>query len=344
MIFHIIRKVDKDRYTPIVMLPRRGPACEELGRLGVRYEIWPGHDFELGSKMAGYVLAAIKAATFFRRNRIDLIHMNHACLGWRPAELLAARLAGVPVVEHVHITAHPNYPFFHTARGLIAVSDFVARSIKHPPVPVDVIHNAVDPDRLRGSEIRHSLNITADQIVIGFYGQMRKIKGVEMFIELAHRIPDPRARFLMAGAIRPDQEGAYSSDDLSRLLATDPRISFLGYVENIKDIYASTDIVVMPSQWDEPFGLVLIEAGVNEKPVVATRVGGIPEVIVDNVNGFLVEKEDIDTLVARVNLLIQDGALRRRMGVKGRQIVDERFTTRPVRQVEALYNRLLAPV
>lgn len=342
MIFHIIRKVDRERYTPVVMLPRRGPACDDLDLLNVRYEIWPGHDFELGRKIGSYMLAAARATSFFRRNKIDLIHMNYSCLGWRPAELLAARLLRVPVVEHIHITAHSRYPFFRTAKGLIAVSEFVARTIKGASVPVEVIHNAVDLERLRGTEMRNQLGISHDQVVVGFYGQMRKIKGVEMFVELARRIPNPRVRFLMAGAIRMDQDGAYSLEELNRLISVDPRISYLGYVENIKDIYASTDIVVMPSQWDEPFGLVLIEAGANENAVVATRVGGIPEIIVDNDNGFLVERNDIDGMVSRVNLLIDDVSLRRAMGVRARQVVEEKFTSRPIKQVENLYDRVIA--
>jgi glycosyltransferase involved in cell wall biosynthesis len=100
--------------------------------------------------------------------------------------------------------------------------------------------------------------------------------------------------------------------------------------------------VVVPSRGGEPFGLINIEAGAARKPVVATRDGGISEVIVDGENGFLVDPEDLEGLVRATERLIDDKALRQRMGERGRRIVEEQFTTRPVRELERVYDRLLS--
>lgn len=338
VLFHVIRTIDKMRFTPIVMLTQRGPACEDLEQLNIRYKIWAIHDYT--KSVVGYLRAVLWSMVFFRRNHVELIHLNYNCIGWRPAELLAARVLGIPVIEHVHIAPAIPYPFLKHAKAIIAVSEFVARETKAGAVPVDVIYNAVDLSRLCGSNIRGKLSIRDDRIIVSFHGQIRRIKGIEMFVELARRIPDPRVQFLMTGPIRAEQEGAYSLDELKQLIRSDARILYLGYVDNINDVYASTDLVVMPSQWEETFGLVLIEAGANRKPVVATRVGGIPEVIVDGESGFLVEKSDIDGMVSRVDLLINDASLRARMGQRARDIVEEKFTTRPINQIEAVYDRL----
>ena len=93
---------------------------------------------------------------------------------------------------------------------------------------------------------------------------------------------------------------------------------------------------MVPSRWQEPLGLINLEAGACYKPVVATRVGGIPEVIHDGVNGYLVEPGDGEALVRRTQQLINDPAERQRMGAAGRRQVEEKFTTQPVREFERL--------
>lgn len=116
----------------------------------------------------------------------------------------------------------------------------------------------------------------------------------------------------------------------------DTRIRYIGYVKEVENVYHTADIVVVPSRWQEPLGLINLEAGACHKPVVATRAGGIPEVVEDGVNGYLVDPGDVDTLAARVAALIADPSLRARMGDAGRARVEQMFTDRPVREFETL--------
>jgi glycosyltransferase involved in cell wall biosynthesis len=120
------------------------------------------------------------------------------------------------------------------------------------------------------------------------------------------------------------------------MAAGDTRIRYIGYRKDVENVYHTADIVVVPSRWQEPLGLINLEAGACRKPVVATRVGGIPEVIEDGMNGYLVESEDVETLAARVTALIADPALRQKMGEEGRARVEQNFTTHPVREFEKL--------
>jgi glycosyltransferase involved in cell wall biosynthesis len=94
----------------------------------------------------------------------------------------------------------------------------------------------------------------------------------------------------------------------------------------------------MPSRWQEPFGLINIEAGAARRPMVASCVGGIPEVIRDGENGLLFDPDDFTSFVRAVRRLIDDKMLRAEMGRRARVIVEEEFTTKPIRRLEALYD------
>ena len=80
-------------------------------------------------------------------------------------------------------------------------------------------------------------------------------------------------------------------------ILNDRRILYVGYRSDVENIYRSADILVMPSRWQEPFGLINIEAGAARRPMVASRVGGIPEVIRDGENGLLFDPNDFTSFV-----------------------------------------------
>jgi glycosyltransferase involved in cell wall biosynthesis len=115
----------------------------------------------------------------------------------------------------------------------------------------------------------------------------------------------------------------------------------VGYRGDIQNVYHSSDIVVMPSRWDEPFGLVNIEAGASRRPIVAAAVGGIPEIVVHGETGFLFERGDAAGFATHLRKLVDDDQLRKRMGEAGRRHVEAHFTTQPVRHLERIYMRFL---
>ena len=124
------------------------------------------------------------------------------------------------------------------------------------------------------------------------------------------------------------------------MISCDSRIRYCGYQARIEDYYQSSDVVVVPSRWEEPFGLVIIEAGAAGKAVVATRVGGIPEVIADEETGFLVDMGDVRAMTGRVQQLVNSPALRSTMGSAARARIRREFTTRPIRNLETFYASL----
>lgn len=335
-----LRLLNLDRIRPIVMLPKEGPIIADLKARGIEYVIWGGLT-ELGN-FGGALNAALRMFRFIRGHKLEVIHVNQAD-SWRPVELLVAKFLGVPVVTHLHTADNNPSPYVKQSSAILAVSEFVARHSSPELGPKYVVHNPVDLGRFdTAKEMRGEWGFGNDEILISFVGQIREIKGVGDFIAMAHRIDRPNARFLIAGECRDPKKfaGAYSEADLERAFAGDERFRYLGYLEQIQDLYHTSDIIVMPSRWQEPLGLIGIEAGACGKPVVATRSGGIPEVVLEGETGLLVEIGDVEGLAQSVRVLIDDRDLRRKMGEAARARVEANFTTAPVHELEAIYEKL----
>jgi glycosyltransferase involved in cell wall biosynthesis len=125
-----------------------------------------------------------------------------------------------------------------------------------------------------------------------------------------------------------------------------PRVRFEGKIPNssIESSYARAGVFVFPSVWHEPFGIPIIEAMAAGLPVVATRSGAIPEIVVDGQTGILVERGNVRQLGAAIAKLLSDPAMRARMGRAGRERVAQLFTWgRVVDRLSGLYERLCAP-
>jgi len=128
--------------------------------------------------------------------------------------------------------------------------------------------------------------------------------------------------------------GSYTKARLASEIGGNTRIRYIGYCADVQNIYRSSDIIVMPSRGDEPFGLITIEAGASCRPLAATREGGVPDVIQHGENGFLADPDDIAAPVPHPRRLIDDEELTRHMGQRARQMVEARFTELPVRSLE----------
>jgi glycosyltransferase involved in cell wall biosynthesis len=340
VLFTILSLLDRSRVEPIVALPREGPAQSLLDKLHIECLIWGGMT-EYRSPIQ-YIGAIVRSLRWLRQREIDVIHMNRAN-DWRPAELVAARLARIPVVTVFHTVNLDRAPATRLSNVIAAVSEYVATHSDTQNVPVRAIHNAVSPQMFEhGRDIRRELGVGADDVLVTFAGQMRRIKGVELFIDAARRTIASNVRFLMVGECRQGAgiDDAYTEAELQELIENDRRILYGGYRDDMPDVYHSSDIVVVPSLWEEPFGLILIEAGAAGKPVIATRVGGIPEVVRDGVTGYLVPPENVELLAVKIGLLVSNCALRATMGAAARHYVKSRFSWQPVRELESLYESL----
>ncbi len=319
-----------NKYRPIVAVPEKGRLTEELEKRDIPYIIYP-------LLQPAYKIDAIpkflKAITFLKKNRVSLIHFNSASY-WKPMEIPAARLLGIPVITHCRILTRGSASFLRYSNKIIANSKFTLKTI--PYDQAEVVYNCVNLrafDDKKG--IRSEIGLSPNDVVVSFIGRLIEEKGVESFAALA-KILKGKAKFLIAGDAMTDEYLKKIMD-----MITDDVI-YVGYRKEIEDIYMTSDIIIVPSQWEEPFGRICIEAGAARKPVVATRVGGIPEIVEHGVNGFLVEKDDLDAMVKFTQELIDNAQLREEMGKKGRKLVEEKFSiSTHVREIERIYGEFL---
>jgi glycosyltransferase involved in cell wall biosynthesis len=231
--------------------------------------------------------------------------------------------------------------------GVISVSGYGYRTFTGrdllPKERFHIIYNSVDISRAalglaKGEEFRRRHNIAPDRLVVTQVSWLIPEKGVDDLLIAARDVvaAEPKAHFLLAGdgAYRPNLEQA------ARDLGIESHVTFTGVVPDplADGLYAASDVVCQMSRWEEVFGYVNAEAMATAKPLVGTRVGGIPEIIDDGNTGFLVERRDTAAMAARILTLLRDPELRRRMGEAGRRVAVEKFNHRTnVAQLIRLY-------
>jgi glycosyltransferase involved in cell wall biosynthesis len=236
----------------------------------------------------------------------------------------------------------------HRCDRVVAVSREVASSISASWVPrwrgvppIEVLHHGIDPDfdsQPSTDGIREELGIPREAPVVGMVGNFRSEKGHRHLIEAFPRVLQalPQARLVLVG------QGPLENEvrQLARRRQLDDRIVFAGYREDAPRICASFDVFVLSSE-HEGLPIALLEAMALGKAVVATRVGGTPEVVKDGVQGLLVPPRDPRALARGITALLEDPGLRIRMGQEGRTRA-RRFDIRAaVRRTEELYEEVL---
>ncbi len=173
------------------------------------------------------------------------------------------------------------------------------------------------PDAAARSRIRAQLGIAEDACCLLFVGRLAREKGVAdllaAFEQLGQRHPD--LHLLLVG---PDEDG---HDEVVR---NAPRIHRVGYTEVVEEYMAAADVFCLPSH-REGFGLVLIEAGAMGLPVVASRIYGVTDAVVDGDSGLLHRPEDVADLTEKIEVLVRDVPLRGRLGEAGRRRAVEMF-------------------
>ena len=330
----------------------RGVVVEQLGAL--HRDISPLAD----------VRAILHLAKVIRRDRPQILHTHTAKAGavGRIAALLAGR-ARPPVVVHT-FHGHVLRGYFGrlTTLGFRMLERLLARVTTvlvavSPEVRDDLVRLGVAPKEkfvvirlgieldertgAQGADLRRSLGIGADEFVVGWVGRMTAVKRTDdvlvAFRGLVDRGVD--ARLLLVG----DGPERLLLERRAHELGIARRALFVGYQHDVARVYRGIDALLLPSA-NEGTPVSVIESLAAERPVVATRVGGVADVVRNDVDGFLVEVGDTERAADRLAELARDPELRRRMGAAGRsRVVDRYAVDRLVADVDALYRSLLSP-
>jgi glycosyltransferase involved in cell wall biosynthesis len=232
---------------------------------------------------------------------------------------------------------------------IIAISDAVRDHLLRNGISaekIEVIHNGVNLSTFapRSSPLRKGLGFTDEHFVFGMVAQLAPWKGHEFFIRAAAQVAQaiPPARFLIVGDDLFDDHPDYVHQllALTESLSLKDKLQFLGYREDIVDVLASLDALVLPSL-NEPFGRVLIEAMAMEKPVIASNGGGPPEIVDHETNGWLVPPQDVDALADAILQLAQNREWSQHLGKAGRAKVEREFDIAlTVQRTQAVYDSM----
>lgn len=235
---------------------------------------------------------------------------------WKRA---AARLINRPLTKVISVS---NYGY-----RCMTTADLL------PQNRFEMIYNGVDLSRVssdprRAIEFRRRHSIPADRTIVAQVSWIIPEKGIADLLETARLViaRNPNVQFVIVG------EGAYR-EQYTREAATmglGDRVTWTGMSRDPfgEGVFDAADVVCQMSRWEEVFGWMIAEAMAHGKPVVATRVGGIPELIADGVSGYLVDRGDAEAASARVLELLSDPKLRAAMGQAARETVSDKFDLR----------------
>jgi glycosyltransferase involved in cell wall biosynthesis len=287
-------------------------------------------------------VAVARVAGYLHRQRAALVHVNDATA--HPIPAVAARLLRIPRLCHLHFS-YPAAGLRWYLRWGFEHALFPSRFLRQhaqnecpelfPDSRCTVIPNGYDPpspppadERLRA--LRDECLLTAPGPVFGFVGRVVAVKGVDDYLRMAQALlaGDSRCRFLVIG----EDHGAGPShrtamEKLAHDLGIAPACHFLGFRDDVWDLLHLCDVVVLPSHV-ESFSYVAVEAGAAGRPLVATRAGGIPEIVRDGETGLLVPPNDPPALATAAAQLIANQPLRERMGAAARAHVRSQFSLR----------------
>lgn len=276
------------------------------------------HDYERFETAVRYGISA-------RRPVVGHLHLPPMYLrtGWR------ARLRGRHAVRYDPRALGPQTQI---AR-FIAVSHHTRALWVDAGLPddrIEVVHNGIDLTTYRPArrgereEVRARLGVADDAFVIGFVGRIEPAKGIEELLRAVNAVAERTRRHIVLVVVgepsrwHTAEESASYVASLRKQAAVDAR--WLGHRNDVPELYRGMDLVVVPSQWDEPFGLVAAEALASEVPVVATRRGGLSEVLTGPLSVNLVDTS-WRAIARGIERHIQDPTRGAWIGQQGRRVV-----------------------
>ena len=307
-------------------------ACSPGGHMRKNAEAaaLPVEDLEVVN--SGDLVSIAKLAVIIRRESIGIIIANSGKEYWPAA--VAAKLLGRKILFVRHQTDRirktTRWLINNHVDGVVAVSGAVKNALLSSGIAegkIEVIHNGVsllrfDPSRIDRAEVRGELGISAKDFVIGAVGKLHQGKGVYELLRAAAVTEGERPVTLLFVGDGPEKEGIIRE---ARRLGIAERTIITGIRRDVERMYAAMDIFVLPSTCDEAFGMVIIEAMAMGKPVIGTRVGGIPELISSGENGLLVPPGDAAALSEAIKKYLGDGEFAPEIAISGRRTVQAVF-------------------
>lgn len=376
-LWQLLRNLNRKQVEPTVLLFSEGPLCERLKRDGISVRVislprsvLDASKDALGlatlsriDDMAAAVLHVLRVARYISRGGFEIVHTNtlkaHVLAGF------ATRIAGRTLVWHIRERITTDYLPHPVAQALRRLSRMVPQAIiaNSAATRLSLLeHDAQYKNGSSTAELRCSVIWDGTDVIrfrptgiagrdascparIGLIGRISPFKGQDVFLRAAAEVASTHAdtRFIIVGSALFG-ERAYERElqGLVKQLGIADKVEFRGFRDNIAAELAALDIVVHASVRPEPFGQVIIEAMASGKPVIATKGGGVPEIICDRVTGYLVAMGDAGAMAAALRELLDNPDRAAAVGAAARDVVCEQFSIlTTARHVEHFYETLL---
>ncbi|MCY3778995.1 MAG: glycosyltransferase family 4 protein [Chloroflexi bacterium] len=335
--------LDAGKVESHLLLPADGRLAEAWRAAGGRIHIIPYRGASTVFLPAVWARFPVvrRFAELLRRERIDLVHSDYHTL---PFIAPAAKRVGLPLMWTVHGWWFRPKPwqraFFRdlcaVARSKAIRDGFLGEPPFMPAAALPVVYSGIDTKRfhpgLDGISLRREIGLDDDAKVVAMAGRFQRVKGHHVFQAMAERVLAalPATQFVIAGdeAFGAAADERYRDEILARAASSSllrERLHYIGFREDIENVYAAADVFVCPSEF-ESYGKANLEAMACAAPVVSTRRGGPSETVIDGVTGFLVDNGDVEAMADRVMRLLADALLRESIGAAGRQRVDTSFS------------------
>lgn len=341
MLFDLGRRLKQDGLDiKVITVVGGGPLVSDFEREGIEVLVFYKKS-KIGFGLVGQIYK------YLRAEKPVIVHTH--LFGGDTWGRLAAILARVPIIVSTEHNTNLDEGWFKRkikkflsffTNKIVAVSE----AVRNYSINVDhinknkmvVIPNGIEMERFAAIPERKY----SSPPIIGVVGRLEKQKGHEYLFEALNLIKTIPWILWVVG------DGSLKNrlERLAKDLSLRERIIFLGARSNIPEILSEIDIFVLPSLW-EGLGLAVLEAAAAGKPIVASRVGGIPEVIEDRKTGILVEPKNIKSLADGLEQMLLGEGEARAMGRKAREVVAEKFNVeKMVRDYERLYEELVVKV
>ncbi|MBE9214511.1 glycosyltransferase [Plectonema cf. radiosum LEGE 06105] len=350
---HLIEAALNQGWDVLVNSPSEGRFCDILREKKVKV-------YHLDTTRSFNWLSAVKMAQLINKEDVSLVHA-HAPFAGSIISALSGKLAGVPVIIHAHlqdslssnyfIRSYQNLMNYWTNRNCCDAIIAVSHQVKDALITegfdsrkFHVVHNGTHVNHQQiNTDICNELNIPEDIPVVIHVGRLCKSKGQHLLLQAAanlHQLGQETVYLIVGKDL--EQDGAYLTylKDMAQKLGINNLVYFLGHRADIPQLLALSDLLVLPS-YTEGLPLVILEAMAAGLPVIATPVGGIPEVVIHQETGLLVPIEDVPALADAMLKLLQNPHVRNEMGNKGLEMVNKDFSVEKMcREVFDIYEKI----
>jgi glycosyltransferase involved in cell wall biosynthesis len=368
-LYELVKDLSGAQYEPVVLFLRKNIYLENFKKLGIKVIALDNSKHDEGSQrrknsLVGKIYQlifldiplAFHIAGILKTEKIDLVHQNAA---FERSVMIASYITRTPQVCHFRhfIKQIPNvvkwlapsieatlYTTQAIADHYIKLGVNVAKS--------DIVYEPIDFQRFSESQdtglIRQQFSIADDAYVISNIGRITSWKGQHYFLQAMHDIVTqyPNTKVLIVGQPGESNEDKAYFRLLQEMAEKAPlhgHVIFTGNRNDIAEIMTTSDIIVHSASEPEPFGLVITEAMAAGTPVIATRGGGTPEIIEDNVTGLLVPMKNVPLMKEAIQRLLESSALRETISINARNDVSQRFSIHQhVAKVQEIYERIFA--